>query len=75
VLLLDEGRNFLRVAKDKLVWAGHSPSISPTCIWRLATVVVALKVITSVAVRGGLVLVPLQVQIRLPGRLGPQARA
>jgi hypothetical protein len=23
VLLLDEGRDFLRVAKDKLVWAGH----------------------------------------------------
>jgi len=28
LLLLDEGRNFLRVAKDKLVGAGHSSSIS-----------------------------------------------
>jgi hypothetical protein len=39
VLLLDEGPNFLLIAKYKLVWAGHRFSISPTGIWRLITVV------------------------------------
>ena len=44
VLLIDEGRNFLRVAKDKLLWAGHSSSISPAGIWCPITVVVPLNV-------------------------------
>jgi hypothetical protein len=57
----------LRVAKDKLLWAGHSSSISPAGIWRLITVVVPLNVITYVAAPGvGMVLVPLQVQTGLP---------
>jgi len=68
VLLLDEGGNFLRVAKDKLVWAGYSSSISPAGIWRLITVVVPLNVITYVAAPGvGMVLVP------KPGCLGKTA--
>jgi hypothetical protein len=33
VLLLDEGRNFVRVADYKLVRAGHASGLSPAGIW------------------------------------------
>ena len=58
LLLLDEGRNFVRVAKEKLVWAGHSSSISPAGIWRLITVAVPPNVILCCCPEACMVLVP-----------------
>ena len=52
VLLLDEGRNFVRVADYELVGAGHSSSISPAGIWTPDHPVLPLNVITSVCCPG-----------------------
>ena len=44
VLLVDEGRDFVRVAEYKLVRAGHASSLSPAGIWTPDTGVVLLKI-------------------------------